>query len=490
MQVLHIPAYYDEDQATDLVPVPVHPIAFDAVSHEAISEQATAPADEVLEIEIEKEQSEDGSPAEELEPAAETTPSKRLGIHYFPNPDHYSQEDMKRWLPAIQSLGVNWVVLRAPLDRAIPQDFIESLIASDIQPIVHFDIPLTSQLNVDDYAAIFSAYANWGVRYVVLFDRPNLRANWPGMAWTQRNLVQRFLAVFAPLANAVRAAGLTPVFPALEPGGDYWDTAFLRSALEGLAEQNETALLETLALGAYAWTGDRPMTWGAGGPESWPATLPYYTPDGSQDQRGFRIFDWYNAITRSVLSKELPIILVGAGAHRESGLKLDADSAKRAIKIAESLQRKPDPDANNTVPANVVACNYWLLAAEAETPEADLSWFEPNGKPSKTGREWLEWHVGDSDSKTTPAVAAIELVSSNSHAISHYLLLPDSTDWPMDAIRTFLQANHATMGTSSADATKAARVTLAGGMDSFPDELIRSLIAAGCAIDHLDLQTS
>ena len=66
---------------------------------------------------------------------------------------------------------------------------------------------------------------------MVLFDRPNLRANWPAAAWAQSNLVERFLDVFQPLALAAVQAGLIPVFPPLEPGGDYWDTAFLRSCL-------------------------------------------------------------------------------------------------------------------------------------------------------------------------------------------------------------------------------------------------------------------
>ncbi|PKP01191.1 MAG: hypothetical protein CVU11_15960, partial [Bacteroidetes bacterium HGW-Bacteroidetes-6] len=41
------------------------------------------------------------------------------------------------------------------------------------------------------------------------------------------DLVERFLDRFLPLANQVVSEGAVPVMPALEPGGNYWDTAFL-----------------------------------------------------------------------------------------------------------------------------------------------------------------------------------------------------------------------------------------------------------------------
>ncbi|MEX1248886.1 MAG: hypothetical protein WEA61_10435 [Anaerolineales bacterium] len=424
--------------------------------------------------------------AEETAEPLAVTSAKRLGIHYFADTEHYSQADLERWLPVLQALGVNWITLPAPLDRAIPSEFIGALIESEIQPVVHLNLPLTQTLPVDDFAPILRAYASWGVRYIVLFDRPNLRAQWPGMAWTQRGLVNRFLDAFIPLANAASQAGLIPVFPALEPGGDYWDTAFLRSALETLAERSEGLLLGSLALGAYAWTGDNSMTWGAGGPENWPATLPYHTPDGSEDQRGFRIFDWYNAISRAAIGRELPIILVAAGVQCESSKPLDAQAGTRAVKMAETFLRAPSEDKNNAVPANVLACNFWLLAVQPEDPAAHSAWFKINGKPSKVGEAWLAWR-NPGQKKSIEQPARNEKSTGPTQAIHHYLLLPATQNCPMDAVRTFLQEHQATVGTSETEAAQAARVTLAGGMESFSDELIRNLIRAGCTIDHIQL---
>jgi len=415
--------------------------------------------------------------------------NKRVGMHYFPDTNHYNHADLERWLPILQKLGVNWITLLAPIDRAIPQEFIDALIGSDINPVVHFDASLIEPPNVDELRPMLKAYASWGVRYAVFFDRPNLRSQWPVNGWTQRGLVTRFLDIFQPFALAAIEAGMTPVFPALEPGGDFWDTAFLRAALEAFAESGEGTLRESLALGAYAWTEDKSMTWGAGGPENWPATMPYHTPENSEDQRGFRIFDWYNAISQAILGKDLPIILIGAGVQRESGKALDAQQGTRAIKMAEALKRTPDPDKNNAVPANVLACNFWLLSAMPETPETALAWYKINGKPTKFADEWLAWKLGIPESKVVPVEAnASHAIPQQPHvrrAIEHYLLLPNSTDWPMDIIRAFVMETKATMGISEQEATNAARVTLAGRLDAFSDELLRNLIQAGCQVDLL-----
>ncbi len=422
--------------------------------------------------------------------------NKRLGIHYFPDEDHYSNADLQQWLPVLKSIGVNWITLPAPEDRAIPQPFIDALVDSDIQPVVAFNLALSEAHPVEDFNPIFRAYANWGVRYAVLFDRPNLRSQWPATGWTQKGLVERFLDQFVPLAQAAIQAGLNPVFPALEPGGDYWDTAFLRGALETLVTRGETMLLEKLVVGAYAWTEDRSMTWGAGGPENWPATMPYHTPNNSEDQRGFRIFDWYNAISRAVLGKELPIIVVAAGVQRESGKPLDAFAGVRATKMAEALMREPDPDKNNAVPENVLACNFWLLSTLPDSPEMHSSWFKINGVPTKAGDEWILWRNGGEVKKSAPVaelnagapVASKSYAfSAGSHSIRHYLLLPAGGEWPMDAVRSFMEANQATIGTSEDEAAQAGRVTLAGGLHGFSDDLLRKLIQSGCTVDHLQL---
>ena len=423
---------------------------------------------------------------------------KRIGIHYFADTSHYRNSDLELWLPRLKALGVNWILLQAPLDRSIPQEFINALIDSDIQPVLHFQIPLDSQVTPEDLESMFHAYANWGVRFAVLFDRPNLRVMWPAAGWTQRGLVTRFLDAFIPFAHTVSTAGLTPVFPPLEPGGDYWDTAFLRASLEGLMEKGEGLLLEEMALGAYAWTGDHSMIWGAGGPEAWPATLPYSTPEGSEDQRGFRIFDWYNAVSRASIGRELAIIIVAAGVQREKTKILDAQTAERAMRMAETLQRTPDANKNNTVPENVLACNLWLLSAPLDGTTGAYAWFKPSGGDTKISEAWLTWrNDGLSLQKSIGGTVAHAVANGSSdisfdsnsstrnRTIRHYLLLPANGGWDFESIRTYVQQHQPTIGTSIQEALQAARVTLVGGLQAFSDELLHNLIAAGCTVDNL-----
>ena len=135
---------------------------------------------------------------------------------------------MTTWLPKIQQLNTSWLILDAPQDRAIPESFITTLLSNNIEPIIHFNIDLTTPPSLVDIKLLLESYAKWGVHYVMIFDRPNAKSSWASTSWAQHDLVERFLDRFIPIANAVLQAGLFPVFPPLEPGGDYWDTAFLK----------------------------------------------------------------------------------------------------------------------------------------------------------------------------------------------------------------------------------------------------------------------
>jgi hypothetical protein len=415
----------------------------------------------------------------------------RLGVHYFANTAHYHATDLRTWLPKLRSLGAKWTLLPVTAERAIPEDFIVSLLQAGVEPILHFQLPLDNSANPDELQTLFEAYAGYGVRYVVLFDRPNLRSRWPRSGWTQRGLVNRFLQLFQPAAYAAIDAGLTPVFPALEPGGDYWDTAFLRSALEAMEASGEEILLDKLAIAAYAWAGDKPLSWGEGGPERWPATLPYATPENSQDQRGFHIFDWYNAVSTAAIGRELPLLILAAGVQASG----KADAA-RMREIAAAL---------DNLPANVIAANLWLLAAEAGAPEAEQAFFTASGDANEVAQAWLgETPVAAAGSEpelivvdeqmayeepVTRAHSVVEIEDTpltGARPIRHYLLLPNSSEWSLDRAKDFIAKFQPTIGYSVQEAKHAQRVTLAGGLQSFSDDLIRALIQAGCQVENLN----
>jgi hypothetical protein len=321
----------------------------------------------------------------------------RLGFHYFPDTLHYRESDLSAWLPEIKSLGVSWVVLMAPADRAIPESFLRGILSAGIEPILHFHMSLDTPPHIQELRLLFNTYARWGVHYAILFDRPNSRRSWLASSWAQSSLVERFLDIYLPIAEAALQAGITPIFPPLEPGGDYWDTTFLRAALQGIQRRGHAQLIERLVLSAYAITCNTSLNWGAGGPERWPSARPYHTPESSQDQRGFHIFDWYLTLARAVLRKNIPIVLLGSGCcpsiHPDPiAIMLDEVAhSQRVISIASLMQGMEDvmeEDKNNPgqkillepVPPEVVCCNFWVIAAAPDDPDASQAWFQPEGR--------------------------------------------------------------------------------------------------------------
>src|SRR3990172_5794501 len=275
--------------------------------------------------------------------------NQRIGYHYYPDAEHYTARDLETWLPVLKTLGAHWLTLRATPSRAILEALVRGLKQAGIEPVIHISAPIGAH-SPEELTSILPSYARWGVRYVVVFDRPNMQLQ--------------------------RGVGLRPVPPPLEPGGDYWDTAFLEAALGSIARRGSRGLLDEVTLSLYAWTGDRALDWGAGGPAAWPETKPYYTPEGSQDQRGFRIFDWYSAISQKAVERVLPMLVLAGGATEgASRAKL---GPSRHVDVNISIARAFESD---DLPNDILNFNYFLLAADENSPEARAAWFPANRSP-------------------------------------------------------------------------------------------------------------
>jgi hypothetical protein len=419
----------------------------------------------------------------------------RYGFYYFPDTLHYRENDVHIWVPELHALGASWLTLLAPTDRAIPESFIRQIIKEGIQPVIHLPLSPTGPGISDELGIYFNAYSHWGVKYITLFDRPNELKNWSPSTWAQKNLVERFLDIFIPCAEQVLKAGLIPVFPPLEPGGDYWDTAFLFSALQGLQRRSQQDILNQLVLSAYAWSGNRSPNWGAGGPERWPGSRPYTTPQNSEDQLGFRIFDWYLAIAEAVLGKSLPIILLGAGSR--IGDQLDPQSPAvdvhahswqnmTLIRLMSGRSQEFDP-----VPPEVLTCNFWLLSAAPGDCEVNNAWYKPDGEQLPIVQAIKDWvsNGGVDPSPSSKYLSTATMNTFGSWPISHYLLLPTIewgvTDWHLDAIRPFINKYQPTIGFSPVEASHAKKVTVVGGATNIPESIIDGLLAAGCIVEQI-----
>jgi hypothetical protein len=343
-------------------------------------------------------------------------------------------------------------------------------------------MPLDAPCDLAAMDLLFGAYAHWGVRHVVLFDRPNARASWPSSGWTQQGLVDRFLDRYLPPATLALQAGLKPVFPPLEPGGSFWDTAFLRLALESLERRKQSKLLENLILSAYAWTHGHALDWGAGGPERWPESRPYFTPQDSQDQRGFRVNDWYQAICQAVLQKQVPIILLQAGLGSAPARGQAAPEASIYASIASlcagTITGEDEQSSALLEPIadTVTACNFWLLCAGDGSPYQEQALFATDGMPRPAAlalKEWVAKNNYGVRSTTSVEVTSTPL-SLNAHPLHHYLLLPNYpeglSDWDWNVIRGFVKKHQPTVGFDMAEAALAEQVTLVGGDQLFSEE--------------------
>ena len=414
----------------------------------------------------------------------------RLGFHYFPDTVHYSEHDLQSWLPELQKLAASWITLLAPLERAIPEYFINALIDAEIEPILHFVMPINGRPNDESLRLLLRSYARWGVHYVVLGDRPNNRSSWTTNSWAQLKLVERFLDIFLPQANIAYNEGLLPVFPPLEPGFE--------------------TLLERLVLGAYAFALNRPVNWGSGGPARWPGAKPYDTPPGVQDQLGFRIFDWYETISKDEIGRALPILLLRAGCrpgdHQDLTLPQvdEVIHADKNLEIARLISNDSNVDApEDPIPDEVLACNFWLLSTDKTSEFVSQAWFQPDGEKLLVIDRLHKWLANFRDReeawgiKVTKSAEELQMKlersvdqgSQDSSLITHYLLLPlyswGAAEWDLEFIQPLIQEFHPTVGFSLSEACLASHVTVVGSEEVISEEALQMLREAGCTVDRI-----
>jgi hypothetical protein len=389
------------------------------------------------------------------------TQPRRLGFRFPLDPSATSASDLGSWLEGLSPLDAGWVVIPAGAERAVPESFLRQLTSRGVEPIVHIQIPV-GELRPSELNPLLYSYAHWGVRYAVVYDRPNMKSAWADGGWNRDGLVERFLDACLPVLQAQFAAGMAPMLPPLEPGGDYWDTAFLRSTLRGIARRGQRDLLEGLVMTAYANSGDRPMDWGAGGPERWPAARPYFTPEGSQDHIGFRVFEWYAAIAKEIIGKALPVVALTAGSANGDNPEVNrriaqdlGDEARYAPLIAACFAEVPAIDKRDG----------WI---QGETEVGTVP--DPQGNP--------------------PVDKALPKELLTNKVLEHYLLLPKEDETAIPTWRratAFALTHQPVVGFSAAEAAMAKQVTIAGGTDSISEEVEALLRSAGCDVQRVSL---
>ena len=437
----------------------------------------------------------------------------RIGFHYFPDLYHFRQADLHHWLPVIQSLGARWITLLSHGKRAIPEFFLNGLQSQQVEPVIQIQNYHHNIRTWDELKPIIQAYAKWGIRYISFFDKPNVRSAWTSSEWAREDLVERFLDFFIPVAKYALEEGINPIFPALEPGGDYWDLVFLKNALQGLKKRNRFEILDQMVFGAHALSEGKPLYWGSGGPEAWPNARPYFTPIGSQNHLGVCIFDWYSSIIENELGSPRPIILMRAGelfpkttnisgnidliqAHTLKNIGL-VKACDPGYQIAEHGRLPAGTFLPGSVNKNVIACNFWVLCASETDPNLSQAWIRPDGTSLPivdAVRDWMNQPATSRSETLPPQIlpankANDALIGHKNKVFNHYLLLPvyswGVADWDLDSVRPFILERQPTVGFSVDEACLSSKVTIFENKPGVLQPVIQQLIASGCQVDLL-----
>lgn len=425
----------------------------------------------------------------------------QFGVHYYQDTLHYRNEDLNFWLPILNNMNTAWIVLKSDKGRAIPEEFIKTLLKEQITPVIEFNLPIKSNIGTNDLKLLIQMYAKWGIKYVIFYDRPNQKDSWSDNYWTQNDLIDRFLDLYIPLAKFAINEGLIPVFPPLEPGGNYWDTAFLRTCIKNLIRREQSLILENLVIAAYAHTYDHELNWGIGGPESWPLSKPYITPSGSQDQKGLRIYEWYGAITNALLMRDVPIILLEAGvSSNPKKNKNDLDQIRKdwlnqkLIALLLHSQQSISINQETTIPPlspTVMACNFWIVASDKDQPEANAAWFLERNIQNPNISEMIESFKQGKRTFTSESIKQNKSrrADPKQALISHYVLLPEYeheiSDWELELITPLLKKSKATLGFSKDEALLSQKVTLLEGKNLYSDNVLPTLKEFGCVVELL-----
>jgi hypothetical protein len=416
-----------------------------------------------------------------------------IGFHYYTDLAHYQADDLNRWLGEFKALGVSWLCLLAPISDPLPHFFMQTLLGAEIEPVIRLHTPTVCKVDINDLRRLLDVYAGWGVRYLQVYNEPNVIREWGWEAWSQPALVERFMDLFIPLLEAIVHAGLHPLFPPLAPGGDYWDLSFLRSALQIIVARGRAYLFDRMAIGVHNHPLNKPLMWGYGGQARWPATRPYYCPQRSQDHLGFLLPQWYDEVVRQQVGRSLPFICTENGPRvgDDQHPNFPGTDEFRHAQISVDMSRRlmdgelPDYMFNNC---------FWLLANGEGTPFEAHAWYKADGSqlPAVESVKALHKHPRCWSGLRTDwgSPRPTELGKS----LYHYVLFPQwewgISGWYWRLALEYVKAFRPTCGFNPVDAAQAQYVTVVGHWRGVSDATVESLRSSGCRVERIAGQDS
>ncbi|MGB9301614.1 MAG: SpoIID/LytB domain-containing protein [Anaerolineae bacterium] len=302
-----------------------------------------------------------------------------VGFHWFPDHYHYEQRYFDTFVPELKAMGASWLLVLSDGLNTIPDWFLRGLIQHDIEPIIRIYTRFVTFIDQAGLRQACKHYSSLGVHYVHVFNEPNLSLEWA--EWNPDRLVPRFMDYLIPcLETMYSVEGIIPLFTPLAPGGDYWDTSFLKEALAILNQKGKKYLYDKMAVGIHNYAFNKPLSFGKGGSTRWTCARPFERPPGCEDHTGFYLFEWYDEIVSQRTGRRLP--LIGC----ENGMRLGDADDPRSPAINEALHAERHAamcqmTMSAEVPYYFFNNAFWLLAAEDDNFFVRHSWYRPNGDP-------------------------------------------------------------------------------------------------------------
>ena len=410
-----------------------------------------------------------------------------IGFRYYADTHHYDPSTLDFWIAELAELGASWLVLTSTLEAPVPEHVVRALIAARIEPIIHLDIHPIQPIDRSSFLALCRRYADWGAYYLYVYSEPNRVTSWRFEDWAAPGLPSRFAELLLPVLETTAEAGLLPLVSPLAPGGQYWDLTFLGQLLDIVTQQAAPSLVDHLGVCIHNPAGNRPLNWGKGGPTRWPSARPYQCPPGSQDHRGFYLFEWYDAIIREHLGTSHPLICAATGlvpGNQDDPDFPAVDDMTHSLRSVEIARLIMDGD----VPPYLFNIAFDALAAGDAEPDDPRAWYRRDSTvlPAVQALKALKKHPRPIDGSSDGSVT---------HPIYHYLLIYSptqtpgaivwSTRWMLQATAEYVEHFQPVIGFSIEEARRASRVTIVGTDAAGMDEAEATLRAAGCLVEQI-----
>lgn len=276
-----------------------------------------------------------------VSPGRYPRPSSRRCVHWLTTTST-PEGEAKRLVREAAAMGMGAVVVLVGLDHYnlhAHDALVKMLRDAGVMPVVR---PMAKVGPVpSSFFEAVGALTALGVRYVQVFNEPNLDEEW---GVDGKHTPERLADYWIPAAQQVVAAGGLPGIPPMAPEPSGEDEGWLTEFLLALMKRGQYGLLNLSWVGVHA----------------------YYSRYDPDDERGFGLYRRYRAVVQEVLGSPLPVLVTEGGLSPEAPAQPE-EWGRWLVEGFERVEWEEDPW--------LLSWCAWVLGTEEEKwrPRA---WFD------------------------------------------------------------------------------------------------------------------